>query len=174
MSNQDHKSSDYQYLEKLKFRPELRNSFLNFFVTNFRVVLLLIMLLTALGVYSYIELPVESDPEVKIPIAVVTTVFPGASSADMEELVTKKVETEIAGLKDIDRITSSSSNSISSVTVEFNADADLDDSIRRLRDAANNVKDDLPDDANDPLVNEISVDDTPIFSVSIAGPYDGF
>lgn len=173
MSN-DNKSSDYKYLEKLEFKPELRNSFFNFFVTNFRVVMLLIMLLTALGIYLYQKLPVESDPEVKIPIAVVTTVFPGASPVDIEGLVTKKLETEIAGLKDIDRITSNSSNSISSITVEFNASADLDDSIRKLRDAANNAKDEIPSDANDPIVTEISVDDTPIFSVSIAGPYDGF
>ncbi|MDP1884292.1 MAG: efflux RND transporter permease subunit [Candidatus Moranbacteria bacterium] len=170
----NNKSSDYQYLEKLEFRPELRKSFLNFFVTNFRVVLLLIMLLAGAGIYSYIALPVESDPEVKIPIAIVTTVFPGASPANVEDLVTEKLETEIAGLKDIDKITSSSSNSVSSITVEFSAKADLEGSIRKLRDAVDDARENLPEDAEDPVVAEISVDDTPIFSVSIAGPYDGF
>jgi len=173
MDNNKHKSSDYQYLEKLEFRPELRKSFLNFFVVNFRVVVLLIVVLAIGGIFSYTQLPVESDPEVKIPIAVVTTVFPGASPADIEELVTKKLETHISGIQDIDKITSNSSNSISSITVEFNADADLDDSIRRLRDTVNNNQDELPDDADDPQVTEISVDDTPIFSMSLAGPYDG-
>lgn len=168
------KSSDHQYLEKLEFNPELRKSWLNFFVVNFRVVILLIILLTALGIFSYTQLPVESDPEVKIPIAVVSVAFPGASPADIEKLVTKKLETEIAGLKDIEKITSNSANSISSVTVEFSASADLDDSLRKLRDAASNVKEDLPEDASDPVVSEISVDDTPIFSASLAGPYDGF
>ncbi|MFA7208779.1 MAG: efflux RND transporter permease subunit [Parcubacteria group bacterium] len=168
------KSSDYQYLEKLEFRPELRKGFLNFFITNFRVVILLMLLLAGVGIYSYIVLPVESDPEVKIPMAVVTTVFPGASPANVEDLVTKKLETEIAGLKDIDKITSNSSNSISSITVEFDADADLDGSIRKLRDAVDDAKEKIPEDANDPAVTEISVDDTPIFSISIAGPYDGF
>lgn len=173
MPNQEHKSSDQKYLEKLEFREELRKSFLNFFVVNFRVVVLLISILTIGGVFAYIQLPVESDPEVKIPIAVVTTVFSGASPADMEELVTKKLETHISGIKDIDRITSNSANSISSITVEFNADADLDDSIRKLRDTVNTVQDELPDDAQDSQVTEISVDDTPVFSISLAGPYDG-
>ncbi|MDZ4385106.1 MAG: efflux RND transporter permease subunit, partial [Candidatus Moranbacteria bacterium] len=168
------KSSDYQYLEKLEFRPELRKGFLNFFITNFRVVVLLMLLLAGVGIYAYIALPVESDPEVKIPIAVVTTVFPGASPANVEDLVTKKLETEIAGLKDINKVTSNSSNSISSITVEFDANADLEGSIRKLRDAVNDAKEKMPEDANDPAVTEISVDDTPIFSVSIAGPYDGF
>lgn len=170
----DNKSSDYKYLEKLEFNPELRKGWLNFFVVNFRVVVLLIVLLTALGIFSFSLLPIESNPEVKIPIAVVTVTFPGASPSDIENLVTKKLETEISGLKDIEKITSNSSNSVSSTTVEFNADADIDDSIRKLRDAANNAKEDFPEDASDPLVTEISIDDTPIFSASLAGPYDGF
>jgi len=168
------KSSDSLYLEKLSFRPELRNSFLNFFVTNFRVVLLLILLLTGWGTYSFIKLPVESSPEIKIPIAVVITAYPGASPSDIEELVTKKIETSLSSLKNVKKITSNSSNSISSVTVEFEASANLDDSLRKLRDQVNNVKKDLPTDANDPVVREISMDDTPIFTFALAGPFDGF
>ncbi len=167
-------SSDYKYLETLDFKPELRKTWLNFFVSNFRVVVLLIIILTAWGVYSFTKLPLESDPEVKIPIAVVATVYPGASPSDIEELVTKKIETAIAGMKDIDSITSNSANSVSSVTVEFDAKADLDDSFRKLRDRINNAKKELPEDANEPLVNEISVDDSPIFTISLSGIEDGF
>lgn len=169
-----HKSSDYLYLEKLIFRPELRKSFFNFFVTKFRVVILLIALISFWGIYSFIKLPLESNPEVRIPIAVVITAYPGASPADVEELVTKKIETKISGLKDLDSLTSSSANSVSSITVEFNAKANLDDSIRKLQDSVNNIKSDLPDDASEPIVKEISFDDTPIFSISLAGPYSGF
>ncbi len=168
------KSSDYLYLEKLTFRPELRKGILNFFVSNFRVVILLIILLTIGGIYSYNQLPLESQPEVKIPFAVVITTYPGASPTDVEELITKKIETKIAGIKDVKTITSNSSNSVSSISVEFDARADLATSIRSLRDQVNTLKNDLPADANDPTVNEISFDDTPIFSFSLAGPYDGF
>jgi len=168
------KTSDHAYLEKLEFNPSLRKSWLNFFIVNFRVVILMIILLTGLGIYSFLSLPRESSPEVKIPMAIVMTVYPGASPADIEELVTKKLETNISGVKDIDSITSQSSNSISMVTVEFNSKANLDDSIRSLRDAVNNAKTSLPSDANDPLVKEISLDDSPIFTISLSGPYDGF
>jgi HAE1 family hydrophobic/amphiphilic exporter-1 len=172
--SQAHKSSDFLYLEQLNFNPELRKSFLNFFVTNFRVVLLMIILITIWGVYSFIKLPVESSPEVKIPIAVVITTYPGASPSDIEELVTKKIETGLSGLTNVNKITSNSANSISSITVEFDADADLKDSIRQLRDEVSTVKNDLPADANDPIIKEISLDDTPILSMALAGPYDGF
>jgi len=168
-----HKNSDHLYLEKLKFNPELRKSWLNFFIVNFRVVILLIVLLTGLGVYSFSVLPRESNPEVKIPIAIVMTTYPGASPADIEELVSKKIETGIAGVKNVDKITSQSSNSVSMITVEFDAKANLNDSIRSLQDAVSNVKPKLPSDANEPIVKEISLDDSPIMVMSLSGPYDG-
>lgn len=168
------KTSDHLYLEKLEFNPALRKSWLNFFIVNFRVVLLLIVLITGLGIYSFMSLPRESNPEVKIPMAIIMTVYSGASPSDIEELVTKKIETGISGVKDVKKITSASSNSVSSVTVEFDAKANLDDSIRKLRDAVNNIKNNLPTDANDPQVVEISLDDTPILTISLVGPYDGF
>ena len=97
-------------------------------------------MLTGLGVYSFLALPRESNPEVKIPYAAIVTTYPGASPSDIEELVTKKLETNLAGLKNVKKITSSSSNSLSMITVEFDAKADLDDSIRKLRDQVNNAK----------------------------------
>lgn len=172
--NKEHQSSDRLYLDRLTFKPELRKSILNFFVTNFRVVVLMIIALTFAGMYSFQQLPRESEPEVKIPIAVVSTVYPGASPEDIEELVTKKIETGIFGLKNIDTITSRSANSVSSITVEFDAKADLDDSLRKLRDAVNNVKKNLPTDAKEPVVQEVSLDDTPIWTASFTGPMDGF
>lgn len=168
------KNSDRLYLEKLEFNPALRRSWLNFFIVNFRVVILLILLLTGLGVYSFSALPRESMPEVKIPYAVVMTTYPGASPTDIEELVSKKIETSISGVKNVKQITSQSSNSISVITVEFDAKADLDDSIRSLRDATLSAKTKLPAEANEPIVKEISFDDTPIMIMSLSGPYDGF
>lgn len=170
----EHKSSDYLYLEQLKFDPELKKSWLNFFVTRFRVVILLIVLITAWGIYSYQKLPLESNPEVKIPVAVVTTVFPGASPEDVEELVTKKIETGITSVKGVEKITSNSSNSFSAVTVEFTAGEDLEGSIRSLKDEVDSIKNNLPADAEEPNVQEISFDDTPILSLSLVGPYDEF
>ncbi len=172
--NNSHPSSDQRYLERLEFDPALKKSWLNFFVSKSRVVALLIIVLTVAGVYSYTQLPRESDPEVKIPIAVVTTVLPGASPADVEELVTKKMETAIAGIKGIDKVTSNSLNSVSSITVEFDAKQDLDDSIRRLRDKVNSARTALTADAQEPVVTEISLEDQPIWTIVVTGQSDGF
>lgn len=167
-------SSDEKYLSRLTFNPELRKTWLNFFVSRFRVVVLLILVIVLWGLYSFYALPRESNPEVVIPIAVVSAVYPGASPADVEEFVTKKIETEIAGLKGLKTIVSNSQNSLSVVQVEFDAKQDINESIRSLRDKISNVKPKLPAEANDPIVREISLDDTPIWSISLTGPYDGF
>lgn len=167
-------SSDFRYLEKLEFDPKLRQSWLNFFVSNFRVVILMIILISAWGIYSFSKLPLESNPEVTIPYAIITSSYPGASPTDVEELLTKKIETKISGIKGIKQITSSSSNSFSNVAVEFESDINQDDAIRKLRDEVNSVKSDLPEDASEPVVTEASLDDTPIFTFSLTGPFDGF
>lgn len=168
------KNSDQRYLEKLTFDPILKKSWLNFFVSNFRVVILLIILVTLAGVYTFFQLPRESNPEVKIPIAVITTTYPGASPSDVEELVTKKIETKISSLKGLNKISSTSANSYSSITVEFDAKENLTESIRNLRDKVNDAKKELSNDVNDPIVTEISFDDQPIWTVVLTGPYDGF
>ncbi len=171
--NNINKTSDHLYLERLEFDPELKKGWLNFFVTRFRVVMLLIAMISAWGLYSFYTLPRESNPEVKIPIAVVTTVYPGVSPSDIEELVSKKIENAVSSLKGVDKITSNSANSVSSVVVEFDPKEDLEDSIRKLKDKVDMVKPELPEDAEDPIVAEISFDDTPIWSVALTGPYDG-
>jgi len=168
------KSSDSAYLDRLEFRPELRKTWLNFFVSNFRVVILLIVIITAWGMYSFFSLPRESNPEVKIPIAVVSTVYPGASPSDVEQFVSKPIETQISGVKGLDTMTSNSYNSLSSITVQFDAKADIDSSIQLLRNAIDAAKPNISTNAKDPVVTQISLDDSPVWSISLTGPYDAF
>lgn len=173
--NQEKKpqTTDSAYLDKLEFRPELKKTWLNFFVSNFRVVVLLIILISGWGIFSFLNLPRESNPEVKIAMAVISDLYPGASPSDVEELVTKKIETNISGISGISKITSTSANSFSTVVVEFDADQNVDDAVRKLRDKLPSIRNDIPQDAKDPQVNEISLDDTPIVTYAFVGPYSG-
>lgn len=173
-ANKQNQSNESVYLKNLRFQPELRNAWFGFFIKNFRIVILLILILSGWGIYSYLQLPRESMPEVKIPIAVITATYPGASPGDVEELVTKKIETEISNVSGIDKVTSESFNSLSTVTIQFNSDENIDNAIRKLRDKLPNIKASFPEDANDPEVIEISLDDSPVLIFELTGPYDGF
>lgn len=143
----------------------------SFFINQFRTAIIVIVAVVGLGINAYSQLPQESTPEIKVPIGVVTTPFPGANARDVEKLVTDEIEKEIQNLDELDTYSSSSSEGISSITVEFNADADIDDSIRELKDAVDNAKPELPDDGDDPIVTEISFTDTPIVTFSLVGDF---
>lgn len=142
-----------------------------FFITRKRLTYILVVAIIVGGIFALTQIPRESDPEVKIPIAIITTVFPGASPADVELLVTDVIEKKIEELDELDLVTSSSINGISSISVEFEAEADLDESIRELKDKILEVRG-LPDDAEDPVVTPIRANDFPIITFSLAGNLD--
>ena len=121
---QESATSDSLYLSQLVYTPEVGNTFLSFFIRNFRVIVLIVMGIILFGLISYGMLPLESNPEVKIPFGVVTVSMPGASPADMEELVVRKVENKVVNLTGVKQVTSSALNSFASVSVEFRAEED--------------------------------------------------
>ncbi len=167
-------TTDNIYLDKLQFDPELKKSWMFFFIKNFRVVILLLILISAWGIYAFFSLSRESMPEVKLPIAVVMTTYPGASPTDVEEFVTKKIENKLTGLDKLDTITSQSLNSASVIVVQFQTDADIDNSIRSLRDKVKEAETEISSEAETPIVTQISLDDSPIWTIALSGPFDGF
>ena len=88
-----------------------------FAVKNPVTVLVLAFILLVAGWMSYRSMPLESFPEVKIPLIFVNVVYPGASPEDMEKLITKKVEDKLEGVEGLKKVTSQSMESISSLSV---------------------------------------------------------
>ncbi len=170
----EQKDSDSIYLSQLTFDPAKANKFLNFLLTNVRVIALFIIGILLWGFYSFNVLPLESMPEVKIPYAIVSVSLPGASPSDVEELVVKKIENKIANLSGVKTMSATAMNSFASVRVEFRAEEDLKEAIRRLRDAVANLKADLPSDASEPVVSEVAISNSPVWTMVMTGPYDNF
>ncbi|MBY0309814.1 efflux RND transporter permease subunit [Patescibacteria group bacterium] len=139
-----------------------------FFLRKREFSVLLMLTLVGLGIYAVLIIPKESFPEVIVPVGVVSTVYPGASAADMEELITIKLEEAIANLDDIESLTSTSRDDVSTINVEFAASADIDESIQKLRDAVDGAKSELPSDANDPFVTEVDFSNQPINIIAIS------
>jgi HAE1 family hydrophobic/amphiphilic exporter-1 len=143
----------------------------NFFVDHYRFTFIVIAAIILSGVYAIISLPKESEPEVNIPIAVVTTLFPGASPIDVEELVTDILEKEISTINGIDSMRSVSRSGISSITVEFGVNTKKEVVLKDLEDAVDIAKRNLPAEAEDPAIVSISLSDTPFLQVSLGGDY---
>ena len=141
----------------------------NFFLGKRQFTRVLLGTLVIAGFWALVSIPKENFPEVIIPNGYVVTALPGASAADMETLVTNKLEDKIAGIANIDTITSHSVEGSSAINVQFVASADIDQSIQDLRDAVAKAVPELPDDVITPQVLKINFSDQPILVVSIAG-----
>ena len=142
----------------------------NFFLRNSRFTSLVMAALIIAGGYSIVAIPKESAPEVQVPVGIVTTVLPGAPATDVETLVTNEIERGLAGaLENVAEITSTSREGVSSVTVEFEADADIDESIDALKDRIDEIETELPSNAEEPNVSEVDFVDQPILILSVAG-----
>ncbi|MCA9354705.1 MAG: efflux RND transporter permease subunit, partial [Candidatus Kaiserbacteria bacterium] len=145
-----------------------------FFIKNNRFAYLFLVALIGVGVFSITTISRESAPEVVIPVGIVSTVLPGAPAADVESLVTNEIERGLRGLENVKKITSTSRESVSTIVVEFDEDADLDASILDLKDEVDTIKPDLPDDAEDPYVSEVNFVDQPILTLSVSADLPDF
>lgn len=146
----------------------------NFFIKNDKFAYLFLVALIAVGSYSLVAIPKESTPEVVIAIGIVNTAFPGAPAADVESLVTNEIERGLTGLENVTDITSVSREGFSSVTVEFDASADLDASIQDLKDQVDLIANDLPSEASDPQVAELNFQDQPILTIALSADITDF
>lgn len=129
---------------------------------------MVLIALILFGFQSILTIPRESSPEVQVPVAIVTTVFPGASAVDVERLLTDKIEERLANnLEDVNDITSTSRDGVSVVVVEFNASADIDSSVRETKDEVDLVKTELPTEAEDPVVSDVNFVDEPVLTIAL-------
>ena len=97
-----------------------------FSIRNPLVVAALAIALALFGIYSYLTLGVAVVPSISAPVVLVTTTEPGANPDTIETQITKPIEDAISTLRDIDTLTSTSSQGVSTVTVAFTTAANAD------------------------------------------------
>lgn len=138
-----------------------------FFLKKQQFSVFLVGSLVLFGTYTMFAIPKESSPEVIIPMGVVTTVLPGASAADIEQLVTNKLEDEINIVENMDKVVSYSQEGVSTITAQFLASANVDKSLQDLKDAVDRAKAKLPSEAKTPSITKINFADQPILIASV-------
>ncbi len=130
----------------------------------------LMLIIVVVGIYSYMTLPRESNPDITIPYVLVVTTYEGVASGDIESLITDPIERKLRGLKHVEEIRSVSAEGSSMITVEFMPDVDIDDAIQWVRDKVDQAKGDLPEDLeNDPSILEVNLAEFPVLMVAVSG-----
>lgn len=145
------------------------------FSVNKRVTIFIItILIIILGGISLSRLGLEMFPDMDYPVISIVSIYYGASPEDIEETITKPLESSIATVKNIKRITSESMESTALVIVEFNWGTNLDFAAQDLRDAIEQIGDYLPDEASKPLVLKFNLSEMPVLMYGVTGGEDTF
>ncbi len=134
----------------------------------------MILIIAIFGIFSYINIPKEQFPEIVMPKIIVTTVYPGTTPYDIENLITRPLEKNMKSIKGVKKITSSSVQDYSIITVEFNTDVKISDAKQKVKDAIDKTANDLPPKTSliGPDVMEVDLSELPIMNINISGDFE--
>lgn len=146
------------------------NALIRFTQRNASVVLLASLLVVVFGVFAARSLKQELLPDINLPVVTVVTPYPLAAPNEVEAQVTRPLESALANLKDLDSYSSTSSENVSVIVLNFRFGTDLNQAEARVNSAVNRVRSQLPDSATDSNVAAIRFGDAPILNlVATAG-----
>src|SRR5947207_360184 len=129
---------------------------------------MLILTLVVLGVFSYNRLVVERFPRVEFPTITITTRLPGAAPQEVETEITDKIEEAVNTISGIDELRSTSAEGVSLVFVAFDLERNLDEAAQDVRDKINRVLPNLPRTVEQPTIEKLDPDASPIMTISVA------
>jgi len=127
------------------------------------------------GFYSLSNLPIDLYPEIEFPAITVMTTYRGASAADIENNISKPMESSLNAIDNLKEITSESRDNMSIVSLEFEYETDLGEAANDIRDALSLLDNVLPEDADAPMLLKISSSMVPIlmYAVTAEESYEG-
>lgn len=126
-----------------------------------------IVLVVILGIVSITRMPADLLPSMNLPYAVVMTTYPGASPEEVEEAVTKPLESSIATISNISNISSISSENMSIVICEYEQSANMDSVTIEMRENLDQIRTYWPDEISNPIIMKLNPDMLPIMIAAV-------
>lgn len=139
---------------------------IEFSIKNKLALWLFTAIIVASGLYSGLNMKMETIPNINIPIISVTTVYPGASPEQVSEEVTTPIEQSVKNLGGVEAFSSNSMSNVSSIILEYNFDKDISEAVTEVKEAI--AKLDFPSNVEDVNVSKISIDAFPVFTASVS------
>jgi len=137
--------------------------------------LMIFTAIVVLGIYSLVQIPVDLYPEMDPPFISVMTTYPGANAGDIETNVTRQIEDALNSVDDLKEITSTSSDNLSVIFLEFEWETNLDEASNDIRDVIERTIDYLPEGAERPMIFKFNTSMMPIvfYAVTAKESYPG-
>ncbi len=138
-------------------------------LARYRTVLMIFWFIVIAGSIAYVTVPKESSPDVQIPIIYVSMTLEGVSPEDGERLLLRPMEKKLASVEGVKDMKSEATEGFASVVLEFEAGFNKDKALEDVRARVDEAKPDLPQDADEPSVNEVNFSMFPIINVILTG-----
>ena len=135
-----------------------------------RMVLAFIVLSIAAGALSYVSLPKEGEPDIEIPTLVISVPFPGISAADSETLLLQPMETELADLDGLKKMTATAAEGYANIVLEFEFGWNKTQVMADVRDAMDSAEAEFPSGYEQYTLAEFNFSEFPIIVVNLSGP----
>tara|TARA_Y100000590_G_scaffold458649_2_gene613815 strand:+ start:4015 stop:7122 length:3108 start_codon:yes stop_codon:yes gene_type:complete len=145
------------------------NKFIDILHSQPRTILSILFALIIGGIYSYINIPKESNPDIDIPVFYVSVSQPGISPEDSERLILRPIENKIKGMDGLKSVQSIGSSDYGAIVLEFDINIDNEKTLADIRSKLSEVESELPDEANEPKVTEINFSLIPSIVVTVSG-----
>jgi len=142
----------------------------NLSVANRTTIYIFTVILVIFGFMQYDATPKEKFPEIVFPYFMVSTLHPGTSPIDMENLITRRIEKHLKGIDGIKHINSNSIQDFSSIFIEFELTADEMQAYLDVRQAVDDARGELPSNLfSEPEVSRIDLSEIPILFINLSG-----
>ena len=129
--------------------------------------ILLFVMLTAVGVLSFMNMKITQMPDISAPIVQISVSQPGGAPTEIETQITQKVEGAVAGIGNVKSISSYVQEGGSFTNVEFHLGTPVDRAVNDVRDAVTKVRSDLPDGILEPQVSRMEIEGGPISYMAV-------
>src|SRR5690554_119333 len=130
---------------------------------------MIFLLVVVLGAVSLSRLNMDLMPNMTVPVAAVITTYEGAGPYEVENMITRALESNLATVANITGISSQSSSGMSLVILEFDWGVNMDFALLDVRERIDMIKGFLPDDAGDPIVVKFDPSMMPVMSLAVSG-----
>lgn len=130
--------------------------------------ILLFILLTFAGLMGFAMMNIQEFPDIDLPVVTITAELPGASPAQLENDVARKIEDSLATVQGVKHIQSTLTDSTVDISVEFRLEKSTQEALDDVRDAVARVRADLPADLRDPVIRKVEIAGSPILTYTVA------
>jgi len=128
---------------------------------------LLFLMLTLVGLASFKAMKIQNFPDIELPTVTVVASLPGASPAQLETEVARKIENSLATLQGIKHIYTKVQDGTATLTVEFRLEKPVQEAVDDARDAVSRIRSDLPADLRDPVISKVELSGSPILTYTV-------